>query len=194
VESTVEGIESNRRTSDRELKQRSTMHCLLFTPAVWSPKRPGRASCRLNHLFVLFPGLSLHPHPTGDCYDAMADSSNTDPDRSHVSFHDLWSDALRHYQNDTGRDLSQVSHFDSLLGATTVEEICAVLQKREESFKTFRAHGEKIRKLLAPVVRLVQLFVDAGAEATSSFVWPPSYRCCMSLTWNFIRERFLVER
>jgi hypothetical protein len=151
------------------------MHRHLSMSADLSLEKPVRASRRLSfYLFVLSSGVPLRPHLTRYCCDTMADDSNPDPDRPDLNFSDLWTDALRRYLADTGRDLSQISHFDSLINASTVEEVCIVLQGKEESFKTFRAHGEKIRKVLAPVVRLVRLFVDAGAETASYFVRPLS--------------------
>jgi hypothetical protein len=103
----------------------------------------------------------------------MVDVQDPDLDQSNSNFKALWAVALGRYQDDTGRDLSRVPSFNSLLSASTVEEVCTVLQENEESFKVFRAHGGTIRRVLAPIVRLVRLFVDAGAEAASSFVRSP---------------------
>jgi hypothetical protein len=89
------------------------------------------------------------------------------------NFTELWADALRRYQDDTGYDLSRIPQFSSLFESTTVEEVCTVLQEKEQSFKAFRAHGERIRAVLAPIVRLVRLFVDAGGELASSSVRSP---------------------
>jgi hypothetical protein len=121
---------------------------------------------------------------------------NYPPNQAGSNFNEFWAVALRRYQDDTGHDLSRVSHFSSLLGSSTVEEICTVLQEREESFKAFRAHGEKIRAVLAPVVRLVRLFVDAGGEVASSSVRPPyrfSWSCLIrSRVWYQVGKRFLL--
>jgi hypothetical protein len=108
------------------------------------------------------------------------------------NFGELWTAALRRYQDNAGHDLSRLSHISSVFSLLTVDEVCTVLQEREESFKAFRAHGEKIRGVLAPIVRLVRLFVEAGAEAVSFSVRPHFHVCCLCLISR--RVQFLVGR
>jgi hypothetical protein len=91
-------------------------------------------------------------------------------DHTRLNFNELWVAALHRYQDETGRELSQTPYFTPLISSSSADDVCRVLQDRGECLKAFRARGEKIRAVLAPIARLVQFFVDAGAEAASATV------------------------
>jgi hypothetical protein len=91
------------------------------------------------------------------------------------NFNELWAAALGRYQDNTGRDLTKLPYFHSLIHSESVDDICRALQDREECFKAFRARGEKIRAVLAPIVRLARLFIDAGGEVAAASVRLPLF-------------------
>jgi hypothetical protein len=96
--------------------------------------------------------------------------ANSPSHQAGSDFSELWTAALRRYEDDTGRDLSKMPHFVPLVQSSSVDNICHVLREHKESFQAFRKCDEKIRAVLAPIVRLVNLFIDAGGEAASASV------------------------
>jgi hypothetical protein len=96
--------------------------------------------------------------------------ANSTSHQAGSDFSGLWSAALRRYEDDTGRDLSKMPYFVPLVQSSSVDNICHVLREHKESFKAFRERGEKIRAVLAPIFRLVNLFIDAGGEVASASV------------------------
>jgi hypothetical protein len=84
-----------------------------------------------------------------------------------LSFYELWRPAVEQYHQETGINLLEDSYARDLLTCNTVEDVVCVLTRQDKAFKAHRATGEKLRAVLRPVVRLVQLFTDAGAEAAS---------------------------
>ncbi|EKM54837.1 uncharacterized protein PHACADRAFT_197262 [Phanerochaete carnosa HHB-10118-sp] len=100
---------------------------------------------------------------TGD-HDASAGS---------LGFQRLWEDAMKKYNDVTGKDLRCSSLFDKMSGAGSIEEVESILREHDKGFKAFRANGEKARAVIAPIVTLTKLFVDAGGEiAAASSVVP----------------------
>ncbi|KZV61419.1 hypothetical protein PENSPDRAFT_298261 [Peniophora sp. CONT] len=92
-------------------------------------------------------------------------------DPVHHDFDKLWRDALQRYKDETGKDL--LGHpiakaFPSRPGSA--DEVIKLFEKQNESFKTFRTHGQKILDALRPVVDIVLLVLDVGANVASNTV------------------------
>jgi hypothetical protein len=87
----------------------------------------------------------------------------------------VWKAALHNYKEETGCDLEiHRPLFDELRSCDSVDGLASVLKNQEMAFKAFRNDGRKARAVLAPVVRLVKLFADSGAEAAAASVGCPS--------------------
>lgn len=109
---------------------------------------------------------------TGTAVAVATTASPTSPTPTHVDpaesgFHRLWEEALARYTQETGHDLQQAPFAKELEQCSSVDEVARVLNNRRETMKAFRAHGHKVRAVLAPVVRIMRLFLDTGAEVAA---------------------------
>ncbi|KAI0032020.1 hypothetical protein K488DRAFT_70984 [Vararia minispora EC-137] len=95
-------------------------------------------------------------------------SHNCDSDDSTTRFQVLLQSAIVRFRDDTNHDLLRVQPFNQLLHCNSVDDLVIVLEKQNRTFKTFRAHGESIRAVLAPVLRLVRIFLETGAEIAAA--------------------------
>ncbi|KAI0035559.1 hypothetical protein K488DRAFT_68355 [Vararia minispora EC-137] len=95
----------------------------------------------------------------------MSDIPSTTP---LASLESLWKDAFESYEKTVGHEFPKGDLADKLCACTTPDGIYAVLESKEGEFKAFRAKGQRIRNFLAPIVHVVQLFTDTGAEAATS--------------------------
>lgn len=80
---------------------------------------------------------------------------------------DIWKDAKARYKNDTGCDLEEAPFAAELTACHSVDDIIHVLDKRGEDFEAFRGHGKQFRKVMNPVVRVAQLFLETGSEVAA---------------------------
>lgn len=99
--------------------------------------------------------------------------TSTGPTPPHIDsaengFNQLWEEALARYKLETGHDLEQAPFAEELFKCTSVDEVARVLNDRKETVKAFRAHGHKIRAVLTPIVRIMKLFLDTGAEVAAA--------------------------
>ncbi|KAI0032455.1 hypothetical protein K488DRAFT_70608 [Vararia minispora EC-137] len=81
---------------------------------------------------------------------------------------ELWKASFKAYENVVGREFPRGALADKLLACRTVEDVYGILDEKETEFKAFRAKGQKIRDFLAPVVNVVMLFNDTGAETAAA--------------------------
>ena len=82
-----------------------------------------------------------------------------------------WTQALQNYREETGHDLLQHSFAKDILSQSRTDEVMAQFMK----FKDFRSSGNKILRVLKPIVSVVLRFIDAGGEAGSVRI-SPSFR------------------
>ncbi|KZV62659.1 hypothetical protein PENSPDRAFT_739236 [Peniophora sp. CONT] len=84
-------------------------------------------------------------------------------------FGKLWKDALQRYKEETDRDLLELP-----IGKTfppspsSADEIMRCFEKQNESFKAFRTRGEKIRRVLRPIVDIVLVFKECVGDVSHS--------------------------
>ncbi|KAI0026909.1 hypothetical protein K488DRAFT_91681 [Vararia minispora EC-137] len=93
---------------------------------------------------------------------------NRDSDDGPARFRALLENAIDCFRKETGLDLLAQPYGDKLLQCDSVNDLVSVLKKQNEAFETFRAHGETIRAVLAPVVRLVRIFLETGSEVAAA--------------------------
>ncbi|KZV60933.1 hypothetical protein PENSPDRAFT_693837 [Peniophora sp. CONT] len=82
-------------------------------------------------------------------------------------FNTLWNDALQAYEEQTKHKLPIAD--GSLPESSTEGEVIDYIELQARSFEAFRANGRRVRGVLQPIVNLVLLFVDAGAEAGAAY-------------------------
>lgn len=88
-----------------------------------------------------------------------------------TDFGQLWSEALGHYKEKTGKDLSKLLSSEEFpADAGNVDGIIEYIKGRSGKFDDFRESGQKVLRALKPIVHFVHLFIDAGAEAASASV------------------------
>lgn len=100
----------------------------------------------------------------------LASASGSAPGASALlpnDFTQLWDDAKARYRNDTGQDLVDVPFAAELRACNSVDDVIHILDGHDEAFDAFRAHGKKFRKLIDPVVRILQLIMETGAEVAA---------------------------
>ncbi|KIK50122.1 hypothetical protein GYMLUDRAFT_493533 [Collybiopsis luxurians FD-317 M1] len=83
------------------------------------------------------------------------------------SFEDLWAKALADYKEQTGREIDQ-AQMAQFPDRPSVDDVVRILETQTKDLKTFRKRGEKIRAVLKPVVRIVQVLNDTAAEAANA--------------------------
>ncbi|KAI0027620.1 hypothetical protein K488DRAFT_74397 [Vararia minispora EC-137] len=93
---------------------------------------------------------------------------NRDSDDGPARFRALLENAIYCFGKETGLDLLAQPYSGKLLQCDSVNDLVSVLKKQNEAFETFRAHGETIRAVLAPVFRLVRVFLETGAEVAAA--------------------------
>lgn len=89
-------------------------------------------------------------------------------DPAQHDFDKLWRDALQRYKDETGRDLLDhplAKAFPSHPGGA--DEVIKLFETQNASFSSFRAHGQKILDALRPIVDIVLLVLDVGADVAS---------------------------
>ncbi|KZV72347.1 hypothetical protein PENSPDRAFT_683734 [Peniophora sp. CONT] len=102
--------------------------------------------------------MSNRPMPASSTLRSREDSIARGLDK-------LWNDAAAKYEEETGHRLTFVDGFPS--ESRNPDEIIEFIVKQSDSLKASRAVGERIRRVLKPIVNVVLLFLDAGAEAGS---------------------------
>jgi hypothetical protein len=118
--------------------------------------------------------------PAGALNSTPVTPLTTATDRSH--FQIMWEETLLRYKESTGRNLLQVPFADQLLYCSSVDEVVHVLKEQNRSFQMFRSDNQKIRAVLAPVVRLAQFFLNVDGEVAGNSV---------SLLPNYIRAHLI---
>ncbi|KZV65266.1 hypothetical protein PENSPDRAFT_136413 [Peniophora sp. CONT] len=95
-------------------------------------------------------------------------SSDEDSARHAYGFDDLWNEAIRCYQEETGMNLLKLPFASDLLSRSrTTDEVIQYIEEQNDSFEAFRDRGRKVLDVLKPIVHIVHLFIDAGAEGAS---------------------------
>lgn len=97
--------------------------------------------------------------PSGSTQPTQPD----DEDSAQRDAEDRWQQALESYQKETGHNLLEMSFAKELLSQRSADEVMAHLK----DFMAYRARGHKLLGVLKPIVSVVLLFVDAGAEGAS---------------------------
>jgi hypothetical protein len=116
----------------------------------------------------LVVAASLVSAPAGPLGASESDPQSFDTrSPARLSFDELWKPAIEKYYQETGIHLLEDSYACDLLACNAVEDVVRALSRRDKAFKAYRANREKLRAILRPVVRLLQLFTDASAEAAS---------------------------
>lgn len=93
-----------------------------------------------------------------------------DPSASSSRFKELWEEAFLEYKNVTGEDLRRSPFFNQMQKAESSVKVVCILKEHKSGFKAFRAHGEKIRAIIASTFTLTQLFADTGGEIAAASV------------------------
>lgn len=112
--------------------------------------------------------MSFDAGPTGA---VAASASGTAPASSTLPLDDfarIFNDAKERYRTNTGHDLEDAPFAAELRGCVSVEDIIQILDNRDKAFEAFRAHGKKFRKVIEPVVRVVQFFLETGSEVAAA--------------------------
>ena len=87
------------------------------------------------------------------------------------NFGEVYDEAVRRYEEQTGRKLSEHPLVESLpTRPDSADEVIAIIEKQSGTFKGFRATGRNLLNVLKPIVHFVHLFIDSGAEAASASV------------------------
>ncbi|KAI0030114.1 hypothetical protein K488DRAFT_72460 [Vararia minispora EC-137] len=100
-------------------------------------------------------------------------STGTDEPHDHNSddgparFRALLKKAIDRFQEETSIDLL-AEPYGKFLRCNSVDDLVLALEKQDEAFDAFRAHEESIRAVLAPVVRLVGVFLETGSEVAAA--------------------------
>ncbi|EKM54786.1 uncharacterized protein PHACADRAFT_197216 [Phanerochaete carnosa HHB-10118-sp] len=95
------------------------------------------------------------------------------PSASSSRFQELWDEAFLEYKKVTGSDLLRSPLYNQIQKAESSGKVARILKEHKSNFKAFRAHGEKIRAIIAPIFTLTKLFTDTGREiAAASSVVP----------------------
>ncbi|KIK58093.1 hypothetical protein GYMLUDRAFT_706700 [Collybiopsis luxurians FD-317 M1] len=82
-------------------------------------------------------------------------------------FENLWAKALADYKDQTGLNFSQ-DQIAQFATCRSVDDVVRILETQSKGLEAFRKKGKNIQNVLRPVVRLVELFNDTGAEAASA--------------------------
>jgi hypothetical protein len=85
-------------------------------------------------------------------------------------FKTLLDEAIDLYDVTTKRKLLESPFAKHLLDCNSFETAFHVLEAQNQSFKSFREHGKRIREYLAPILRVVMIGLDASAEAAAASV------------------------
>ncbi|KZV58911.1 hypothetical protein PENSPDRAFT_695665 [Peniophora sp. CONT] len=91
----------------------------------------------------------------------------SDDDTGQSDFDTLWNEALWDYKKETGKELLKHPFAKELLSRPTADEVIQYIANQNETFEGFRASGRKILDVVKPIVHVVQLFIDVGAEGAS---------------------------
>lgn len=75
---------------------------------------------------------------------------------------------MQRYKETTKRDFPLADDFPS--NSRDPDKVIDYIVQQEKGFKGFRDSGKKIRRVLKPIVKVVLMFVDAGAEAAAAYV------------------------
>ncbi|KAI0026305.1 hypothetical protein K488DRAFT_92888, partial [Vararia minispora EC-137] len=97
----------------------------------------------------------------------VTDEPHDHSDDGPARFRALLKEAIERFLKDTGHDV-RARGYGELQQCDTVDDLVLALKKRDEAFNAFRAHGETIRAVLAPVVRLVRVFLETGSEVVAA--------------------------
>lgn len=109
--------------------------------------------------------MSLNTLPGGVTpVSAVSSGAQAAPAPMSSHFTQIWNDAKSRYEKDTGHDIDEAPFAAELSTCVSVDDIIQVLDKRDEAFEAFRAHGKEFRKVINPIFRIVQLFLETGAE------------------------------
>ncbi|EKM48855.1 uncharacterized protein PHACADRAFT_266048 [Phanerochaete carnosa HHB-10118-sp] len=104
---------------------------------------------------------------------AQSGLGGQDPSASSSRFQELWEGAFLEYKKVTGSDLLRSPLYEQLQKAESSGKVARILKEHKSNFKAFRAHGERIRAIIAPIFTLTKLFTDTGGEiAAASSVVP----------------------
>ncbi|KZV72459.1 hypothetical protein PENSPDRAFT_358335 [Peniophora sp. CONT] len=99
----------------------------------------------------------------------LSETPRFSEDSSQHAFQMLWNGALQRYELETGKDLLAFPFANNLLAPSLrPDSVVQYFKEQNQTFKTFRSSGEKIMRVLRPIVHLVQLFIDAGAEGAAA--------------------------
>ncbi|EKM54763.1 uncharacterized protein PHACADRAFT_258823 [Phanerochaete carnosa HHB-10118-sp] len=91
-----------------------------------------------------------------------------DSSASSSRFQELWEGAFLEYKKVTGSDLLRSPLYNQIQKAESSGKVARILKEHKSNFKAFRAHGEKIRAIIAPIFTLTKLFTDAGGEIAAA--------------------------
>ncbi|KZV59812.1 hypothetical protein PENSPDRAFT_760316 [Peniophora sp. CONT] len=95
-------------------------------------------------------------------------TGRSDDDSAQSDFDSIWNEALRSYQEETGKNVLELPFANKLLSRPlATDEVIQYIGEQNESFDSFRTSGRKVLSVLKPIVHVVHLFIDAGAEGAS---------------------------
>jgi hypothetical protein len=102
------------------------------------------------------------PDPSGSAV------RTTGADTQAPSFVEIWQAAVGRYEQTTGRSLLYTGPNGHFYYSRSVNDVIRVLRRKGKAAKAFRAEGEKIQAVLAPLVRIVLSAIDHSAEVRIS--------------------------
>lgn len=88
-----------------------------------------------------------------------------------AQFHKLWDEALQAYMRDTNKNLLN----EDFIKLTSVDQLCAVVERNNEKFEKFRKRGGKIFTCLKYALKPIELFGNLAAGGASMVADPSAY-------------------
>jgi hypothetical protein len=82
---------------------------------------------------------------------------------SNDSFQRIWNEAIRNYQSLTGTDIT--GEVNDIGDIDTADDLLRRIDQAQERFKLYRKRGEKIRRVLEPLLVLIRAFSDTIGNA-----------------------------
>ncbi|KAI0030112.1 hypothetical protein K488DRAFT_72459 [Vararia minispora EC-137] len=79
----------------------------------------------------------------------------------------LLEEAIHRFRDETHLDLL-AQPYGKFLECDSVDDLVSTLKKQNKAFDNFRAHEENIRAVLAPIFRLVRVFLETGSEVAAA--------------------------
>ena len=92
-----------------------------------------------------------------------------DSDSIQRNFGELWTEALRRYKTETGKNLLELPAAKAFPSdPSSAEVVMKHFEEQHDAFEAFRARGKRILGVLKPIVDVVLLIKDCAEGASVS--------------------------